>query len=68
MIKQKCEGCPSCFGDLLYEERENDCESCAFYLPCKKVGHKVMAYDKMTKDLGTKGYVENGVVYTRYAK
>ena len=65
MSKQKCEGCPTCFGNLLYEEKDNDCENCAFYTPCKKVAHKVMVYDKMMIDLEKKGYVKNGAVFSR---
>ena len=56
-MKQICQNPPSCFGDYNYESGQNDCEACAFVLPCAKVADAVSFYQDAKRDAIEKGLI-----------
>jgi hypothetical protein len=46
--KQICQNPPECFGEIVFMRRENDCDNCAFYEICEKVGDAVAHVRRMS--------------------
>ncbi len=49
--RQVCKNAPSCFGDIGYEEKENDCHNCPFKLLCAKTFDKGQLVKELEKKL-----------------
>jgi len=68
MTDQICNNPPRCFGDIVFEEKDNPCTICAFYELCDKVGDAVAFHKKALLDLERKGWKKGNIISSDWIK